>query len=529
MAELHKPTDEQLSVMDAVGAGGSSGGPSVMVDALAGCTKSYTLRLAAPLVRTAAMALAFNKRNAEELKPLLPPQFVVKTFNGLGHGAWMRANPGVSRWEVDDKKLGKLVSQSAKDIKVQLSSDQWDGVRRLVTGAMQRGLTLGDEGKPMVSDTREEWEDIAAAQWLPQEDFDMSWDLAKLVLKRSVELARQGKISFDDQVYCSACLGGRFPQYPTVFVDEKQDLSPLNHQQLGQSLAADGRIVAVGDDRQAIYSFRGADAESSAKIRRLRGQWTDRRLTMTFRCPKVVVAMQQEHAPGFRAAPSCPEGRFARLRAAEGAEEWGGWSWLDVQKEAAAIGPRATITVICRNNGPIFSLAFKLLRQGIGVQVLGSDMAKGLKALSRKLAAEDSTPADAVREAIAEWELGECSLAMANGHEERCDGISDRAACLMAVLDSAGVVDAGGLRVALDRLFMSTSPLVKLSSIHKIKGAESDLVVFLDRWRCPSPQAKKALAAGNPVPMQQELNLAYVGDTRTRHTLIYADLRDFVI
>lgn len=107
------PTDEQLAVIEAV-----RDNESVMVDALAGCTKTSTLQMAAPGVKVPALALAFNKRNAEDLKPRLPSSFTVKTFNGLGFGAALRAITGAPKATIEDRKLGKLVSQVAKDRKV---------------------------------------------------------------------------------------------------------------------------------------------------------------------------------------------------------------------------------------------------------------------------------------------------------------------------------------------------------------------------------------------------------------------------
>ena len=45
-----------------------------------------------------------------------------------------------------------------------------------------------------------------------------------------------------------------------------------------------------------------------AKISDLRPNWLRRPLTLTFRCPKAIVARQQGHAPGFRAADRNAEG-----------------------------------------------------------------------------------------------------------------------------------------------------------------------------------------------------------------------------
>ena len=66
-----------------------------------------------------------------------------------------------------------------------------------------------------------------------------------------------------------------------------------------------------------------------------------------------------------------------------------------------------------------------------------------------------------------------------------------------------------------------------LSTIHSAKGLEWDLVLHLDPWRVPSKYARKAAALGDATALAQEWNLKYVCETRTRHTLIEADLADF--
>lgn len=513
-----KPTDEQLEVIDAVGAPGAA--PSVMVDALAGCAKSTTLQMAAPRVRVPALALAFNKRNAEDLKPRLPGNFTTKTFNSLGFGAVLRATGASAR--IDDKKLGRLVSEVAKERRVELSSEQWDELRRLVSKLMQVGLVPGDAGRPLAPDTPETWSAAADELWIDSDGLDFYRDLAREILERNNALTRQGVMSFDDQVYYSACIEGQFPKYPMIFVDESQDLSPLNHAQLAQSLRPDGRLVVVGDPLQAIYAFRGADAESMLKLRGLRPDWADRPLRTTFRCPKAIVARQQAHAPGYTAWHTNAEGSFARLEKSDLRE---GWDWADVLKLAPR--PGASVFVLCRNTAPLMALAFKLIRNQIGCQVLGRDIGKALVALSRKIAPEDGMGQATCAAAVEAWMEREAALARANGHEERCASIYDRGECLQAVLE-AGARDAGELRALLDKLFArNTGPV--LSTIHRAKGAEADLVLHLDPWRIPSKFAKAAALAGDKRQLQQEYNLRYVAETRTRHTLINANLEDCLL
>lgn len=525
----HTPTEEQQSVIDAV----ADRSTSVMVDALAGCSKSTTLEMAAPGVKVVAMALAFNKKIATELQPRLPGNFQVKTFNGLGHMALARALPRVSRLTLEERKLGKLVGQTARERKLDLSGDQWEDLRTIVSAAMQAGIVPEDRGRPITEDTRENWFDAADEKGVLSDSFDYLYETAREVLLENNRLTEAGIISFDDQVYYSTCIAGQYPQFPFLAVDEGQDLNKLNHRALELSVRPDGRLAVVGDPKQAIYAFRGAHSRSMAQIRRLRPTWADRPLNTTFRCPRLIVERQWDHAPLYRAWHTNPDGKVHFLPRKDlddgeytpgGDVKAGGWTWATVVEHLPH--PTASLAVICRNNSPLLSLAFKLIRQGVGVQMLGRDIGKGLVVLSRKLAPEDGTPRDTIASKIEEWQQSETSLAIANGKEEKVAGIVDKAECLLAVLEG-GARDAGELRAMLEKLFARDSGMVTLSSGHRAKGLEWDCVFHLDPWRIPSRQAKAALAGGDSAPMEQEQNLRYVIETRTKHTLILGNLSDF--
>ena len=124
--------------------------------------------------------------------------------------------------------------------------------------------------------------------------------------KKTSEKSFEGLISFDDQIYMSAMFHGVFPRFSVTMVDEAQDLSPLNHIMIQKTAA--GRIIAVGDAKQAIYAFRGADSNSMQNLRKLRKEWIDLPLATTFRCPTLIVNRQQDHAPGFTAFHTNPQG-----------------------------------------------------------------------------------------------------------------------------------------------------------------------------------------------------------------------------
>ena len=519
------PTPEQAAIVAA-----SQRGENLMVTAYAGCAKTTTLTLIArALDSTPFGLLVFNRKNKTELEKVMPSNAQIYTANGLGHTAWRKAIGKAIT--LDEHKLGKIITELAKETQVDLGEDGWDFVRRLVTQAMQRGLVPSTyPHSSLVPDTPRSWLEIAEDAWI--DATEPLADFSRAVLIRSIKLGFEGLITYDDQIYLSSMFNGVFPRFSRFMVDEAQDLSPLNHIQV--SRAAAGQLIVVGDPKQAIYAFRGADTESMGKLKKLRKQWTELPLATTFRCPRSIVARQQEHAPGFIAWPSNPEGRIVgELKAGPAADPAQpanpdappAWDWPTVA--ALRPAPDATVAMLCRNNAPILSMAFKLLRRQVGVIVLGRDIGKSLITLSKKVLPDESTSAARCAELIQEWIDNQTSLARAREQEAKVASIQDRGECLLAVLEAPGVASAGDLRACLTELFSRERGQVTLSTIHRAKGLEWDVVVHLDPWRIPSKFARRALSEGDPRQMAQELNLRYVGETRAKHVLAMANVKEF--
>lgn len=513
----HAPTEEQTEIISAV----AEGSRSLMISAYAGTAKSTTLEMAAPGVKQPALALAFNKKIADELQVRLPGNFKARTLNSIGHAAWIRAN-SLTSINLDGRKLGKVVTAVAKNQKIQLASYQWEEIRNGVKAAMLAGLSPKDIGKPLIKDTRENWLDLIDPT--DTGDFDFLYEIAWESLQASIDLAKAGQMSFDDQVFCPTILGGAWEKYPRVFVDEAQDLSVLNHRML--DLCSIGPITAVGDKRQSIYLFRGADSSSMETMRCLRPIWNDLGLTMTFRCPRVIVARQQGHAPGYRAAPANIDGNFISLEFREN-----GWRWQDLQRIMSGIivdrQPVRQLAILCRNNAPLVSMAFKLIREGIGCVMLGRDIGRGLIQMTNKLVKDDSTSITRFTAIMDTWFDKECVIAVTADKPDRIAKLTDQVECLRATIEGGRPKTVGDLRAILQRVFSRENGQVILSSIHRAKGLEWPLVVHLDPFRIPSKQALFEDANGNSAPLEQEYNLRYVAETRTKHTLISACIEDF--
>lgn len=509
----HSPTPEQAAIIDAVA---NPNGSSVLVEAGAGCAKTSTAKMAAQKIRVPGLAVAFNKRNAQDLEKELPSNFNSKTMNGLGHSAWMKARN--MRLTVDEKKSGKLISEVCKARHVQFGGELWDYARLLFREAQIQGLVpdpFGRQFQTLVPDTHDGWQDLADSAGIPDDDFELVWEIAREALVENIKLAYQGLISYDDQIYCSTLLGGVFLKYPIVFVDEDQDLNPLQILMVKQSLGPNSRLLAVGDKCQSIYAFRGAVGEAAQQLKELRSNWIELPLMTSFRVPQLVADRQRDHVPLFRAFGANPTGQIINLAKDDG------WTWSDITK----IAPEwpSEVAILCRNNAPLLSMAFKLIRQGVGCHVLGRDMSKGLKALTKKICPDDNMKSDVVRGKINEWLNYESGKAHIADKPEVAEKYHDKAESLLAILESAECQDAGQLRRQIDKLFDRDSGVVTLSTVHKAKGMEWPTVIHLDPWRVPSTFAKKAGGRA----LEQEKNLKYVCETRTKHTLVMANKDSF--
>ena len=514
-----QPTPEQAAIFDA----GANSKTSMMVTAMAGTGKTTTLKMLSKVAaqNEPGLALAFNKKIAVELQAAFPSNWKVQTMNGLGHTAWGKAIG--KRCGVDTEKLGTILKAVLKENNIQ-QKDMGDGafgfILQLVRAARSGGLVPKQfsHATSIIPDSHDGWEQLFDNIML---DYDKPMaELAYEVLVRSIKLAYNGEIDFDDQIYMSALFGGVFPRYPNVMVDEAQDLSPLNHIQLRKVAA--GRLFVCGDPRQAIYAFRGADSASMERLREMRPEWLDFPLSLTFRCSKAVVERQQDHAPGFTAAETNLDGEVLRWNGTS-EEHPDGKEWTVGELEAVRPG---TIAILCRNNAPLFACALRILRTGRGVNFMGNDLAKGLIALTRKLFPDLSLPVDEAMEVVNNWITHEVSLARANGKEARVAIIKDRGECLKAILENGDIKTAGGIISTLNSMFDKKALRITLATGHKAKGLEWDTVLHLDPFRVPSKFALRAAEQGNQVPLEQDLNLKYVIETRAKDVLILANLEN---
>lgn len=476
---MHKPTEEQQAIIDAA----VSTTDNLIVSALAGAAKTSTLvmlahALAEAQPRLEILCLAFNKKIAEEMKDRLPPNCTAMTLNSLGYRTWADAC-GKRRLNVNFKKgfeiMQAVIEEQAKDDRDGLYKQMGELMRIVSFGKACGYVPTGEwEGraKPLMDDSDFFFH-------IPQKLSGLEQSVVRECTIRSIRMALKGECDFDDQVFMPTIFGAAFPLYKLTLIDEAQDLSALNHAML-RKIVGTRRLIAVGDQCQAIYGFRGAHEDGMDALK-AKFSMRELRLTTSFRCAQKIVDAAKWRAPLMRAPDWAAEGEVNHLPS---------WSADDLAEEAA---------VICRNNAPLFSLAIKLLKAGRPAELGGKDIAQVITKIMSKFG-DAKLPQQAVLDAIAAWEAKEKDKTKTYAHA----GIADRAEC-MRIFAMQGATLGDALHYA--RHITDLHSPLKLMTGHKSKGLEFDNVYFLDEHLVTSHE--------------QDPNVRYVIITRAKSCLTY--------
>lgn len=226
-------------------------------------------------------------------------------------------------------------------------------------------------------------------------------------------------------------------------------------------------------------------------------------LTVSFRCARKIVEYAQQWNPLIQSSPDAPEGEVL---------------FID-QAEIYGQGLTIADAVICRNNAPLVSMFFELLRRGIPAHIEGRDFADQLLKFINKWRTADSIPSLVTK--MTNYKEKAIAKAQAKGKDTKAAEIADMVDSVLAIIDAlpdtAVLVD---LKSKITLMFHDEKtgekvPTLTLSTSHKAKGREWNRVFWLGKNRYnPSPFAHQ------PWQMEQEDNLCYVTATRAKHTLV---------
>lgn len=292
---------------------------------------------------------------------------------------------------------------------------------------------------------------------------DVVADALTLLARAQTDLTT---LDFDDMIWLPHVLALNPPTYDRVFIDETQDLNPA---QVELALKActrfDGRILAVGDDRQAIYRFRGAGEDSVGDIvRRLEAKTLP--LSITYRCPRAVVEMARRVVADFSCPDDAPEGIVREAR-----------------REEAFRSASAGDFVLSRTNAPLIGGCLSLLKEGRRAIILGRDIGTNLAGIVDRSKATSTSELEAY---LDEWVTNETARLSARQppKESAIQVVIDKAECIRALAE--GTSSPYQVKQKIEDLFTDARDgnSVVFSTTHKAKGLEADRVFMLaDTYR----------------------------------------------
>lgn len=355
-------------------------------------------------------------------------------------------------------------------------------------------------------------------------------DVARVMADLEKLKAKRGVIDLDDLLSSTIGLMKSDDTFASIvrwrirnlFVDEAQDLNPLQTEVLDLWRGDRDQLTLVGDPSQSIYGFNGSDPSILTNLEARFPGIEVVRLSTNYRCtPEVVAAGLNALGHGSGDAPELvsarPRGSAVRIR-----------GFADETAEAAGIaeivddigrdrGSWHSMAVLARTNAQLPIIRAALEARGVPARILGAAAADPIQRATREVGDLPS----ATR--IATWSR--------DARDPSDDDSDDEIVARRTVADAVDeFLRAGGgdgraflAWVRANRPFevVTNADVVELLTFHGAKGREWDRVVVsgCEVGLMPHSSAK------NDLERDEEVRLAYVAITRASDQLILTHAR----
>ncbi|MHB1787158.1 MAG: ATP-dependent DNA helicase UvrD2 [Acidimicrobiales bacterium] len=508
----------------------------ILAGAGSGKTRVLTRRIAWRVAQDRAdarhvLALTFTRKAAGELRSRLGalgvrPQVAAGTFHGIAY-AQLR-----QYWNDRGMIEPALLDRKAT----------------LLAGLVPHKASM-TRGAPALADVAAEIEWAKARMIGPTSYVDAAArgarrppigpsDMARVYQRYEEEKRRRGLIDFDDLLgRCALALEEDPPfaasqrwRFRHVFVDEFQDVNPVQFRLLRGWLGDNHDLCVVGDPNQAIYSWNGADPELLSNFERFFPGTTTVRLERNYRSSPQILAVANavlaETGPGSAMlAPDRPDGPIPSVTAydADTSEAQG-----IARRLRRAHHPGVAwshMAVLARTNAQLVLIAEVLGRADIPYRLGSGTPFKALPEIKAALATlSRSGPGTSFAGAIKDLEA---MATEATGGGFDSGGAEDHRLNLQALVRLAREyesVDAAasiaGFVTWLDTALRGgstdrESDSVELATFHRAKGLEWPIVLLagLEKGFVPIGPATSAAA------LAEERRLLYVAMTRAESEL----------
>ena len=513
-----KPSKYQQGVLDWIA--DSTG--NATCNAVAGSGKTTTLKLAAQKLRSLGFepkdikVIVFNKQNSLDLIEKFGREwkYSIQTLHSVG---FRMLQQEIGKFRRDERVVNYKYRRIAEDWKLIPKRTK----RRLYKGSLNesKAISRTEHFLKLIDLARLTRSDLSVesiSQIANHHNLEgihnfrkVSKAIARILIHGQEQAINSHRIDFTDMIWLPVEweLNEKswWRTYKWVLTDECQD---LNAAQLELSLMLkqdSGRMLYVGDPRQSIYGFSGADNRSYHKIVERVGA-TELPLSLCYRCPKSHLDLVNRIYPDIpiEAAPNAIEGTLEPIDNSS--------LWEEEHPAHLVVGDM----VLSRKTAPLVSLCIRLIGRGIAATVKGKDIGKQIKSELEAIADimgfrydEFNLYANQYREFKFQAYEG------LDNAEQLKENLADKLNALTTIYSSQPNANCiAHLCNYIDNLFSDEESPITLSTVHRAKGLEGDRVFIIKPEDMPMVRESQ-----KHWQQEQEDNLLYVALTRSKSTL----------
>lgn len=432
-----------------------------------------------------AVAFGVDIKKTLEIKLGHLPNVTVKTLNGFGYAACRNAT----------KRYIKIKKEKTEDT---LFFDVFGG-----KSASKEQKDLYYKSRYLISKIIAIFK--ADMRWAPtyldmfdvMERFNLDlpkgtnesqmWDL--LMATYTLCMAKTTVMDFDDQIAMPLFHNWQLESYDRIFVDEAQDLTPAQIELTRRAVGK--KATYVGDPRQAIYQFRGADSNAVGNIVATMA-CEQLPLSICYRCSKSVVRAAQKIVHHIEYHEDAPDGLEQVITEAD---------FKKIVMEGDLI--------LCRCTAPLVQTCMGFIRDGRKATIKGREIGQQLIDTINEvangtddLADFDIRLTDYVNKKRASLKRESALIALDDTHET-----------IICMYER--VSNVTGLIQLISKIFSDDVQGIMLMTIHKAKGLEEKNVFII------SPHLMPHKLAVTEEAKLSEANLAYVAITRAKLNIYY--------
>ena len=286
----------------------------------------------------------------------------------------------------------------------------------------------------------------------------------------------------------------------STLVHNCQDLNAVQLELVMILAGSTGRILAVGDPRQAIMGFAGADDESYNNIVK-RTKAIEMPLSICYRCPRSHIELVKEIYPQIPIEPS-PKAINGTITQIDSD---------DIEKLI-----KSGDMVLCRKTAPLVRLCIRLISRGIKATVKGRQVGKSLEKELEEIAKLPGYNFKFFNDTLAQYyEIKLQKYQGLDNEEQLVEILKDKLQAIATIYQSqpqaTGIED---LKHYIDQLFSDKNSPITLSTCHRAKGLQAERIFIYQPEDMPMKWKNQ-----QDWQLEQEENLLYVALTRSKSEL----------